>query len=272
MADGNRNTVVLERLPFETDGGAGSRARIGLLVLESDQTLEWEMRALLDFAGVSFYHARLANDTDVTPETLSKMEAELPKAAGLLPRYLGLASLGYGCTSGATIIGSDRVSELLDHYHPGVPVSDPLIAAKAALGVLGVKRLALITPYTPDVTQAMQDKFEEAGITVVSVGSFFEMNDIVVGQISAQSILDAVVRIGSSADVDGVFVSCTSLRASGIIEQAEAKLGKPVTASNHALAWHLLRLACVDDCVDGFGRLFQLPIRDQHMQTGKANL
>jgi maleate isomerase len=38
-------------------------------------------------------------------------------------------------------------------------------------------------------------------------------------------------------------------------------LGKPVTASNHALAWHLLRLAGIEDTVDGFGRLF-------HMQLG----
>jgi maleate isomerase len=33
-------------------------------------------------------------------------------------------------------------------------------------------------------------------------------------------------------------------------------LGKPVTASNHALAWHLLRLAGIRDEVAGLGRLF----------------
>jgi maleate isomerase len=51
--------------------------------------------------------------------------------------------------------------------------------------------------------------------------------------------------------VDGVFISCTSLRAAGIIGHAEAALGKPVTASNHALAWHLLRLAGIRDEVTG---------------------
>ncbi|MDG1084956.1 MAG: Asp/Glu racemase, partial [Planktotalea sp.] len=63
--------------------------------------------------------------------------------------------------------------------------------------------------------------------------------------------------LGQSEACDGVFISCTSLRAAGIVEQAERQLGKPVTSSNHALAWHLLRLAGIDDGLDGFGQLFQ---------------
>jgi maleate isomerase len=31
-----------------------------------------------------------------------------------------------------------------------------------------------------------------------------------------------------------------------------------VTSSNHALAWHCLRLAGVDDQIPGFGKLFRL--------------
>jgi maleate isomerase len=37
-------------------------------------------------------------------------------------------------------------------------------------------------------------------------------------------------------------------------------LGKPVTSSNHAMAWHCLRLAGVDDALPQFGRLFTLPL------------
>ena len=59
--------VPIQRLDFGTDNGAGARARIGLLVLETDQTIEAEFRALTDLPGVSIYHARLANDADVTP-------------------------------------------------------------------------------------------------------------------------------------------------------------------------------------------------------------
>ena len=39
----------------------------------------------------------------------------------------------------------------------------------------------------------------------------------------------------------------------------EAALGKPVTSSNHALIWHSLRLAGINEAIDGFGALFRLP-------------
>ena len=39
-------TVELKELPFETDAGFGSRARIGLVVLENDQTVEAELATL----------------------------------------------------------------------------------------------------------------------------------------------------------------------------------------------------------------------------------
>ena len=260
MKDETSDVATISRIGFTTDTGAGSRARIGLLVLESDQTMEWEMRLMTHLSGVSVYHSRLANDVVVTPKTLAKMDAELPISAKLLPEYLALNAIGYGCTSGSTIIGENRVADILDAAHPGVPSSNPLTAAKAALNVMGVKRLGLVTPYTPDVTQAMQDRFEEAGIQITAVGSFYEDSDEVVGRIDPNSILEAAIAIGSSDKVDGVFVSCTSLRAAGIIERAEAVLNKPVTASNHALAWHLLRLAGVEDNVDGFGRLFKIQL------------
>ena len=184
------------------------------------------------------------------------MELELPKAAALLPEYLALQAIGYGCTSGSTIIGEERVSDIIHNFHPGVPASNPLTAAKVALQVLGVKRLGLVTPYRPDVTQAMQNRFEDAGISIAQVGSFYEDDDKVVGRISPEAILEAALSVGASDQVDGVFISCTSLRAAGIVEQAETALGKPVTASNHALAWHLLRLAGITDVAAGFGTLF----------------
>ena len=218
---------------------------------------------MADLPGVALYHARLANEAEVTPETLVQMELEVPKAAALLPEYLGLKAIGYGCTSGSTIIGEQRVSELIQMNNPTVPTSNPLTAAKAALKRLGIKRLGLVTPYRPDVTELMQARFEEAGIVIQSVGSFYQQDDRVVGRITSDAILEAALTIGLNDLVDGVFISCTSLRAAGIIEQAEAALGKPVTASNHALAWHLLRLAGIRDEVTGFGRLFHAQLSEQ---------
>ena len=43
-------TPEIEKLSFKIDKGAGEKARIGLLVLESDQSLEWEMRQITNIA------------------------------------------------------------------------------------------------------------------------------------------------------------------------------------------------------------------------------
>ena len=247
---------TIEKLAFETDAGIGYRARIGLLVLQTDQTLETDLATLMALDGVALYHSRLANDAVVTPENLAHMAQEVPRAAELIAPSLGLAAIGYACTSGATIIGEARVAKILGGIHPGVPCTNPLTAAKAALKALGVFRVGLVTPYTPDVTVAMQDNFSAAGIDVPVVGSFYEDNDLEVGKITEASILSATIAIGQDPRCDGVFISCTSLRSARVIAEAEARLGKPVTASNHALGWHLLRLAGVLDQQAGVGLLY----------------
>ena len=78
-----------------------------------------------------------------------------------------------------------------------------------------------------------------------------------VARMTAACVRDAAIELGRHAAVDGVFVSCTSLRVAEIVEEVEAAIGKPVSSSNHAMAWHALRLAGVDDALDGWGRLFR---------------
>lgn len=64
---------MIEHLPFSTDAGIGARARIGLIVLASDYTVEHEFRKILTFPGVDFYEARIKNSPQITPETLAAM-------------------------------------------------------------------------------------------------------------------------------------------------------------------------------------------------------
>ena len=94
---------ILE-LEFKTDTGLGKRANIGIIVLKTDQTLEHEFANLLDLAGVALYHSRIPNEMEVTKENLANMEKELPVAAALLPSLFNFYVIGYGRTSGSTII------------------------------------------------------------------------------------------------------------------------------------------------------------------------
>ncbi len=244
-------------LPFETDIGFGSRARIGLIVLETDHTIEAEFRSL-DIANVAWYHARIPMDPEVTPETLTDMEERLPVAAALLPNEFEFDAIGYGCTSAATLIGEDGVRNAIQSAHPGMAVSNPISAAVSAFDTLGASRIAVVTPYTADVTAPIVEHFTDAGLQVTSVGSFLESRDHVVAKISEASVAAAVRQIAAQGDCDGVFISCTSLRAFGIIDGLEQELGVPVVSSNLALSWKLLRMAGITEAIPNRGRLFQV--------------
>lgn len=244
------------RLDFETDGGFGSRARIGLVVLAGDQTIEAEARRL-NLDGVDWYQTRIEMDDEVTPETLTAMEARIPQAAALLPPAFGFDVIGYACTSAATLIGDDRVAAGIHTAHPGMATANPINSAIAAFSALGAKRLAIVTPYTAQVTAPVVARFTDAGFSVGAVGSFLESSDFTVARITEASVAAGVRQVADEADCDAIFVSCTSLRAFGIIAELEAELGKPVVSSNQALLWRLLRLAGVDDAIPGFGALLQ---------------
>ncbi|WP_343221514.1 hypothetical protein [Mesorhizobium silamurunense] len=48
--------------------------------------------------------------------------------------------------------------------------------------------------------------------------------------------------MAAAPGVDAIFISCTSLRVAEAVAGLERKIGIPVTSSNHAMAWHCLRL------------------------------
>ena len=103
----------------------------------------------------------------------------------------------------------------------------------------------------------MRDNLSNNGLNIPLTGSFFQSDDFVVGKISSESIFKSILKIGASEECEGVFVSCTNLRVAKIISKAENQLGKPVTSSNHALAWHLLRLSGISDCREDLGSLYK---------------
>ncbi len=269
----------LLRLAFGTDDGFGGRARIGLVVLENDQTVEAELRGLWP-DGVTAFVTRIPMEDQVTPETLLAMEERIPAAAGLLPSTFGFDAIGYGCTSAATLIGEDGVDAAIRRAHPEVPNTNPMAAAVAAMGALGAVRIGVVTPYSAEVTAGIVGHLTRKGLAVAVVGSFLEESDSVVARITEESVAAAVIQLvasdqaraepvretgavrtgGGAGGLDAVFVSCTSLRAFGIVEDLEADLGIPVVSSNLAFGWHLLRLAGVEDAIPGLGRLYRLTL------------
>jgi len=257
---GSELAIDERHMAFEMDRGVYARAAIGLIVLASDQTVEYEFRGIFDLPGVALYESRIYNDTTITPETLKAMEGGMTEAASLILPGIPLDVVAYGCTSGAMTIGDDKVAELIHKVRPGVACTSPMKAALAAFEAFGARRIALLTPYMDEINRTMRDFIEARGFSVPAMGSVHAPNDNTVGRISPASIRAAALELGSSDRIDAVFVACTALRVVEIAAGIETELGKPVTSSNHAMAWHCLRLAGIDDPQPHLGRLFTLPL------------
>jgi maleate isomerase len=253
--------MLIEHRPFDTDGGIAGRARIGLLVLATDFTIEHEWRAMLGgLDGVALYQSRILNDAQITPETLRAMEPRIAAATDVILPGNPLDVVAYGCTSAAMAIGEDKVFERIREVRPAALCTTPITAAFAAFRALKARRIGVLTPYRADVNRIVADYIRARGFEVPVFGSFNEQDDGIVARITPASVKNGVRTILSHAPVDAVFVSCTSVRLAGAARGIEAETGVPVTSSNHAMAWHALRLAGVNDLLPRWGRLFETQI------------
>ena len=245
---------------YTADGGTASRAALGLISLTSDQVVEDEMHRVCDRPGVATYTSRIENAPTITPETLADMAGRITASTRLLMPGGRLDVVAYGCTSAAVAIGEDEIFRLIRAAKPDIAATTPITGAKAAFRAFGAKRIAVLTPYRADVNALIANHLIDHGFEIAVFGSFLEENDNMVAKIDGASIRDAVLDMIQGADADAVFVSCTNIRLADQVAELEERTGLPVTSSNHAMIWHGLRLAGVDDSDPRWGKLFTLPL------------
>ncbi|NKB52084.1 MAG: hypothetical protein GKR97_07665 [Rhizobiaceae bacterium] len=173
---------LIENLPFTTESAIGSVARIGLVVLASDYTVENEFRQIFNQPGVDVFHARISNAPNITPQTLAAMGPSITETASRLLPGDTLDVLAYGCTSASMVLGPKKVNGLLNDAKPEAKATNPVTAAFAAFEALGAQRIAVLTPYRSDVNQIVRDGIEAGGYEVVVFGSFNEELDPVVAR------------------------------------------------------------------------------------------
>jgi len=215
---------------------------LGLIVLQSDVTIEDEFRYYYQDQPVSLMVNRIPFENEVTADTLKQMEGHIGKTMSLFPLEAEFDSFGYGCTSGSLHIGGDKIEHLISKERPSKSVSNPLRSALAAFDAIGVNNIAYLGPYSEQVCGEMIDHFVEAGISVSASASYDEKEDRFVGRISPESIQrDAINLVNKNPQVDAVFVSCTNMKCAQVIPEIEKQTGKIALSSNLVLAWHMAR-------------------------------
>lgn len=250
----------MSHFPYRLTGPIGSAATLGLIALQVDETIEQDFRRLFVAHDVALYVNRIPSGAELTPETIAQMARDLPAAAALLPQATQFDAVAYGCTSGTTLIGVDRVRALVQGAVQTRHVAQPLSATLAAFTALEVTSIGLVSPYIGSVSGPMQKTFEAAGYAVPAMVSFGEEVEANVARIDPASIHAAALEVGKNPAVEAVFLSCTNLRTLDIITDLEQRLGKPVLSSNQALAWHMARLSDAPLAADAPGALFSRPL------------
>lgn len=116
--------------------------RLGLIVLQSDETIEQDFRTLFT-RDTALFTTRIESGLEVSADSLKAMEARLTAAAAMFPRGMGFDVIGYGCTSGTAQIGAARITELIRVGAPAAHVTEPVSALLSACAGLQIKKLAI---------------------------------------------------------------------------------------------------------------------------------
>ncbi len=242
----------------ELDEIIAPAGRLGLIVLQVDETIEADFRRLFP-SEIALHISRIPSGAELNPETIAQMETDLPFAARLLPQVPRYDAVGYACTSGTTLIGSARVEALVGAELETSAVCNPLDAAVRALGHIGALRVGIVSPYIDAVAAPVRAAFEARGITVAHSINFDEEIEANVARISANTVTQAAEALATQGGIDAIFLSCTNLRTLDLIPALETRLGLPVLSSNQVLAWDMARHLPDPQVCAGFGRLFARP-------------
>lgn len=213
--------------------------RLGLLVPSVNSVTEDDARHHLPDLAV--HVGRIAVGQGSAADLRTMTEA-LPAAVSLVADA-PIDALGFACTAGSMIGPLDEratlrvVAEAAGH----VPVTTTTTALHAAFAALGVRRLTFWSPYPAFLHEAERRALVEAGLAVTNSRCL----DLAAGGPAAEVAPAQIVRMVRETDTDradAVLVGCANTRATEVVAELEATLGKPVLTANLVLFWHLLAL------------------------------
>ena len=235
----------------------GWRGKLGVMVTSSDPTTEAELSRYLP-DGVALHAARMhLPDGEANPRTLERMGDDVERCARLLATA-DVDVVTYQCTTGSLVKGPGYEDEIEDRITDvaGVPAVATAAAIQRAFDALGLKSLAIATPYIESLDQREREFLEASGYSVERIDGQGLECDSQIGQQPPEVAYQQARSVDCPA-ADGVFVSCTGTRTFEMIDRLERDLGKPVVTSNQATLWDALRRMDVDHTGIDLGTLFE---------------
>lgn len=235
------------------DQGRHHRAKIGFVLLATEQTIEDDMYRLLP-EGVGIHFTRVSIPDSITADTLTELANGLGPAAELILPDGSLDVITYACTSGSLVVGEERVFQELGKGAPNSIKTTLITSVMRALNQIKAKRIVVATPYLDEINLMEKAYMASRGFDILDIQGLQLEKDSDMVKVTPDSILQFAESL-DRVDADAIFISCGALRSIDIIEALENRTGKPVITSNQAMAWDVMRLVGIDDAVTGYGVL-----------------
>ena len=162
------------------------------------------------------------------------------EAARRLLRYRP-DGIAYYCTTISFVRGPGGDRRLADAIAAAtnLPVTTTSTAMVAAFQALGLQRIAVASPYLPDVEAKLADFIRQHGVAVVASASLHLPEDHSIVPVQEMA---AVAAAADRPDAEAVFIGCSGQRLAHHLESLERRLGKRVLCANQVTGWHMLRL------------------------------
>ena len=232
-----------------------ANARIGLITLGTDFTIEKDFNNVIYGREVDLYVNRIHCYNPLTNETLAKMANDITSVTKEILPDQKIDCIAYGCTSGTVAAGYDSIKQKINLAKPEAKVTTPITSAIKALKKLNIKNLSIFTPYTKEINDSVVNYFEKENITIKSLTYYDIASDIDIGKVDQKNLFRVLSKIDLT-ESDALFVSCTALPVLSIIDELEKKLNKIVLSSNQTLIWDSLNQIGYKENIEGFGKLF----------------
>lgn len=139
----------------------------------------------------------------------------------------------------------------------GVPGFTSAMAIGEALQALGVKRIALVSPYSPEVNASAKRYYETRyGLSVAALEGFAATDSYAIGKLGPENARDAFARI-DRPEIEAFVVPGGNFPTMASIPAWEAEFKKPVITTNQAALWGVRQRLGSTDRFPGLGQLLQ---------------
>ncbi len=230
--------------------------RIGLIALSTDFTIEQDYRNICHQLPVDIFVNRIPFENPLNHENYLKMANHISDVSAQILPSEDVDIVAYGCTSGTIAIGAERIKQEVNNSKPNAKVTTPITSAIKAFKHLGIKKIAVLTPYPKDVNETVFNYLNENNLTIDSFSSFNLEYDFEIAQVSLESLQKEIAKI-EIANADGLFVSCTALKIVDVLDKIEKLQNTTIISSNQAIIWDCLRSVGIDTKIKGYGKLLE---------------